>query len=173
MVAVELGGRLERRDIRSALGLRHRQRSDPLARPGRRQVFGFQLIRAVERNRPGAEALHDKAEIGEPEIVAEDFAAEGNGTDIERLVRAAIGRRNRQFQPAGLAQHPDQAPADVVDIRFAVHLVLHRADIGFCPGAKLRRQLPVAIVEERPVEIGRIRHQLPSKTGFSRATKAW
>ena len=173
MVAVELGSRLDRRDIRSALGFRHRQGGNPLAGPRPRQVFGFKLVRAVERNRPGAQPLHDEAEIGEPQIVAEDFAAERDGADIQRFVRAAIGRRHREFQPAGLAQHPDQTQTDVVDIRLAEDLMLHRADVGFRPGAKVGRQLPVTVVEEWPVEIGRIRHQLPSNTGFSRATKAW
>ena len=41
-----------------------------------------------------------------------------------------------------------------------------------CPFLQPRRECPVAILEEWPVEKGAIRHQSPSNTGFSFATKA-
>ncbi len=89
-------------------------------------------------------------------------------TKIERLRIVRIYRR--RLEPATVAEHFDQKAAGGVDVSDA--MTVPDRQVPSAPLLQPRRVLAVTLLEEWPVEIGAVRHQFPSNTGFSFATKA-
>ena len=105
-----------------------------------------------------------KAKSASPDVPRQRLADQAHRAGIDRLAAAAMSAAgHRMAQPAGLAERAHQRPAVGVDIgAMVVRQVLAR------PALERVRQLAVARLEERPVEVGGIAHrapaQLPSNT---------
>src|SRR5206468_114295 len=132
---------------------------------GPRALEPMSLGRVAEQaDGAGAEPLHGKGKIGKPVVASERFADETERADIERARRIRIDRG--VHQPAVTAELRHQIARCRIDIA-----VVGR-QMGPTPCVNLLGEEAVPVLEERPAEKALVRHQLPSKTGFSLATKA-
>src|SRR5690349_14445302 len=100
-------------------------------------------------------------------MAGERFADQGERTHVERLMKPAMGDRNAIAEPAAVTELADEGAAFGVDV-----VAMGFSQVRFAPVFKVRRQLPVRIVEERPIEEGAISHQSPSNSGVRFAAKA-
>src|SRR5829696_8606740 len=89
------------------------------------------------------------------------IADQGERAHVELLMHAAKVGRHAVAQPAAVAELAHQRSALRVDV-----VAMSRREFAAAPRLELLGELPVAIVEERPVEEGAIRHQSPWNTGF-------
>lgn len=86
----------------------------------------------------------------------QDFPAQGQAAHVRSA--AAVG--HGELEEAGAAIFLDQRPARCLRVgRFGVVNVL------VAPALEPRRQLSVALFEERPGQEAAVRHQSPSNTG--------
>src|SRR5262245_43178279 len=123
------------------------------------------LSRSAEQaDGAGAEPLHGKGEIRKPVMAGERFAHETEGADIERTRRIRVDRR--MHQPAVAAELRHQVARRGIDIAMVSR------QMRSAPGVDRLGKDTVPVLEERPGEKALVRHQLPSKTGLSLATKA-
>jgi hypothetical protein len=139
--AVALRRGAHRLDVRAGIGLGKGEGGDLLARGGRREIARLLLGRAGERDRPAAEALHDEGEIGEPGVVGEHLAQEGDRAHVGRLGR-------RMVQVAGAAEVLHQPPADRVGV-----LAVGVREAFARPRVRLARELLVPRLEEGPAVV--------------------
>ena len=121
------------------------------------------LGRAEERDRAGAEPLHGEGEIGEAVVAGERLAREAERAHIGRAV--AVGGRG-VIQTTVAAETRDEIAAG------GIHVGVIDRQVFRAPFLQRRVEGAVAILEKRPGEKALVRHQSPSKTGFSLATKA-
>ena len=100
-------------------------------------------------------------------MASQRLADDAKAAHVELCVR---GERidSRMRQPAISAEHRHQGAASRVGVR-----VVDTCQVVVRPGLEPHRQVAVAVFEERPVEVAPVRHQLPPKTGFAFAAKAW
>ena len=68
----------------------------------------------------------------------------------------------------GLPEGEDQLFARSISIG-----MIEVAEVGSAPVLQRLNQFAMPVFEEGPVKVALVRHQLPSNTGFSLATKAW
>ena len=160
-IAVLRGGGCEVGDVRTARRLRQRESGDCRSRHCPWQPLLLLGI-AEQGHRSHAKPLHRKGEVGEGVMARQRLADQAKRAHVE--CRAIpVGR---MFQPAIRAEPCDKALAGSVDIA-----VVNR-QVGHAPGLELRCQQAVAVIKKRPVKKAAVRHQSPSKTGLSFATKA-
>src|SRR5215467_8024798 len=119
---------------------------------------------AEQADGAGTEPLHGKGEIRKPVMASERFADEAEAADIECARSIWIDRR--MHQPAVAAELRHQVARCGIDIA-----VIGR-QMAPTPCVNRLGQDAVPVLEERPAEKAFVRHQLPSKTGFSLAMKA-
>ena len=162
-VAVARGGHVHVGDIGAGARLGQREGGDRLA--GARLLQPLLLLRRAEQaDRAGAEPLHGEGEIGEPVMARQRLAGEAQRAHVERAGIGGIDRR--RLQPAVAAELCHQLAAGGVDV------VMRDRQVGRAPCVQPLGEIAVAILEERPGEEGAVRHQFPSNTGLSLATKA-
>ena len=142
LVAFAPRARRQRRDIGPCIGLGERERGDGRARGDARQVFFLEGVTAFERDRPAAESLHDKREIGEPGVIGERFAQESDRTHIEFGAAWCAVR-----EEPGLAKVGHEPAAD--GIRILAMRVVEPGD----PLGRLPRKPGVSGLEERPLKM--------------------
>lgn len=131
---------------------------------GQPQPPGALRIGSEKRNRTRAQPLHGKGKIRQPVMAREGFADQAERAQIQPFpVRGAGGH-----EPPRLSQLDDQRAASGIRIG-----MVDPRQTTPGPAVKLGRQRAVAVLEEGPVQKAPVRHQSPSNTGFSRATKAW
>ena len=77
------------------------------------------------------------------------------------------------IQPTPLTEQPYQPTAGCIQIRLPARSQRIK-QFGICltPVVQPGLEFAVTLIQERPVKISRIRHQLPSNFGLSLATKA-
>jgi len=170
MLAVAPRRHAQARHVRAALGLGEREGADLPALGQLRQVGGFELGRAEERDRTAAEPLHGESEIGEAGVARQDIAGDAERAHVEALGKPAVIRRDARAKPARLAQEPHEHPAGAIDV--ALVLIDVRAH-HFCgPVIEPGREIAMPRLEEGPGEEAAIGHQLPSKAGLRFSRKA-
>ncbi len=165
------GGR-QRADVGAGFRFRERERREMPAVADRRQIFGLDLVAAVQRNRAGAQPLHGEGKIGETVVPGEDFARGAERAHVELFRQAAIGRRHNGLEPAGVAQGTNERATGLIHV--GVIDVL--ADFFAGPGGERRTELPVLLVKKRPSKMSERRHQWPPPLrliALSRSMKRW
>ena len=104
---------------------------------------------------PEPEALHGEGEIDQPVMASECLAGEREAAHVGAVLRVAHAEfeesRLAELGDGRAARHP-RPPRRIVDRRLA-------------PLLELRRQLAMALVEERPGEEARVAHQSPWNSG--------
>jgi hypothetical protein len=167
-VALAARGRADARGIGPRLGLGQRKAADRLASRDRRQIARFLSFGAEQRDRPRAQALHPKGEVGEACAIGEQLAGEAEAAYIERRGATAVRGGDGEPEEARLPKRPDQPATAAVCVPF----VDQAFDLALGEALDLVGQRPMLGLEERPVEEAAIGHQSPSNTGARLAAKA-
>ncbi len=136
-----------------------------MARPSR-VFFSHFLCSGVPKIEiaPVPNPLHGEGEVGEAVVAGERLAREAKRANVERSTALRIDRR--VLQPSIAAEAIDEVAAR------GVHICVVNRQIRAAPRFQRFVKRPVAVFEERPGEEAFVRHQSPSNTGFSFATKA-
>ena len=81
-----------------------------------RQVALPLRVAAEQGNRAAAEPLHREGEIGEPGVIGECLAADGQAAHVQLVGKPSPCGGNAVTQESGAAQRRDQLAADLVDV---------------------------------------------------------
>jgi hypothetical protein len=162
-VAVARGGHCDVGDIGARLRFGQRKGRDRLSCACLPEPC-LLLRRAEQRNRAGAEPLHGEGEVRQAVVAGQRLACQAQRAHVERAAGIGIGRGMRKPSVAAETRH--KIAAGGVDV------VMVNRQMLFAPCLQRRVEAAVAVLEEGPGEEALIRHQSPSKAGFSLATKA-
>ena len=114
---------------------------------------------ARQRDRRRAQPLHGEGEIRQPRVAGEDVAREADRAHVDRL-------RARPPAPRRRASRPRRARAPARGTRASTSLPSRCARCAAAQASSALRELPVPVLEERPVEKAPVHDQSPSNTGL-------
>ena len=156
-------GHIDVRDVGTGFRLGQGEGGDRLARACLLQPRAL-LGRAEEGDRARAEALHGEGEIGQSVVAGERFAREAE--------RAHIRARRCHFPARVCASQPSRPRRATSSRQAASTSRVIDGQVRRAPFLQRGLEGAVAVLEERPGEEARVRHQSPSNAGFCLATKA-
>jgi hypothetical protein len=166
-----------RGNIGPSLRLGQREGGDGGTCGNTRQIVVLELLRAGKRDGSTAEALHRKGKVREAAVTGERFAGHHQVKRLERVVRAAVSRRDALPEPAGGAKRTHPAPARRVNVamaRIAAFYVGHRLK---SPLVEVVGEGTVLRVEKRNAQVRGPAHVglLPDSPSWRRdfARKRW
>ena len=161
MIAVEARIRGHRGHIGSRFRLRQGEGGDAIAAGDLRQVPATDIFRAEQRDRPGAQPLHDEREIGHAGILRQGLPHQAQSPDVEGFVLAAPRCGNRILQPAAVGETFHQLARQRVETGLVVRFLFRQGrDFTVGPGPEFPRQIAVGLFQERPVQIGLFGHRI-------------
>ena len=149
-------------DIGACFGLAERECGNCFARRDVRQIARFQFVRAGERDRAAAEALHGEGEIGKPGVARKRLARDHEIKRAQLIVRAAMAFGDAIAKPAALPERAHPSLAERVDIAMAAVAL----DIGgrlTCPLIEPLGKGPMLGIEKRQPQMPGPAHGSPLK----------
>ena len=142
--------------VRSACRFRQGKAGD--GRPGCCLVQpGPVPVIAKQADGPHAKPLHGKGKIGQSVMPGQGFTDQAQAAHIERWL-CLIGT---MVKPATVTKHTDKLAAGRINI------VVIYGQMRIAPAFKRCRQFAVRVIQKGPIKKTAVRHQFPSKTGFS------
>ena len=106
-------------NVGAGFRLGQRERRDSGAGADPRQIMLLQLVRSGERDRGAAKALHGEREIGKSRVTRQGFPGDHQIKGLQRVVGAAITRRDAVPQPPRRAERTNPAHTSRVDVAMA------------------------------------------------------
>ncbi len=154
VVAVQAGGAGHGGHVRSGIGLGQRKGRNRLAPCDPAQVARLLRLRARQADCARAQPLHCKRKVGQAVVARQGFADQADGAGVDLGGRAAMRLASHcMAQPARLAQRLHQRAAIAVGVT-----AVHMGHMPGGPGIERLRQLGVARLKKRPLQVTGVGH---------------